>query len=188
MRHSIREFVKIVSEEIPTEAPIYEFGSMQVPGQEGFADMRPFFPNKNYVGFDFQLGPGVDEAMDAQNIDKTLYETAGTILCLDTMEHVKYPVEAMDEFYKVLKPNGVLVVSSVMAFPIHNYPQDFWRFTPQGFQVLFSKFKFSAIESAGREDFPHTVVGIGFKGIRPDLKLFTKRLSSWKEGLKNSSK
>lgn len=188
MRHSIREFIKIVSKEITTESPVYEFGSLQVPGQEGFADMRPFFSNKNYVGFDFQMGPGVDTIMDAQTIDKTLYETAGTILCLDTMEHVKYPVEAMDEFYKVLKPNGVLVVSSVMAFPIHNYPQDFWRFTPQGFQILFSKFKFSIIESAGREDFPHTVVGVGFKDVAPDLKVFSKRLKTWKDSLKNASK
>jgi len=188
MRHSIREFVKIVTEEIPCEAPIYEFGSLQVPGQEGFADMRPFFPNKNYVGFDFQLGPGVDVVMNAHTIDKTLYETAETILCLDTMEHIMYPVEVMDEFYKVLKPNGILVVSSVMAFPIHNYPQDFWRFTPQGFQILFSKFKVSIIDSAGKKDFPHTVVGIGFKGVCPPTKNFSNRLNVWKESLKNATK
>jgi hypothetical protein len=38
MRESIKEFVKICAETLPIIEPIYEFGSLQVPGQEGFAD------------------------------------------------------------------------------------------------------------------------------------------------------
>jgi SAM-dependent methyltransferase len=188
MRYSIREFIKIISEEVPIKEPIYEFGSLQVPGQEGFADMRPFFPGKTYLGFDYREGPGVDRIMDIHSIDSSLYGQAGTILCLDTMEHVKYPVVAMEEFHKILKPDGVVIVTSVMAFPIHSFPFDYWRFTPQGFQILFSKFNFSVIDSAGRNDFPHTVIGIGFKGNYPPLKMFGRRLNTWKEGLKDRSK
>ena len=57
MRESIKEFVKIVSETLPIPEPIFEFGSLQVPGQEGFADLRPIFPNKKYIGCDIREGP-----------------------------------------------------------------------------------------------------------------------------------
>ena len=44
MRELVREFVKIVAENLPISEPIVEFGSLQVSDQEGFADLRPFFP------------------------------------------------------------------------------------------------------------------------------------------------
>lgn len=50
MRESIKQFVKVVADTLPILEPIYEFGSLQVPGQESFADLRPFFPSKEYVG------------------------------------------------------------------------------------------------------------------------------------------
>jgi len=188
MRHSIRAFVKIVSEEIPLSEPIYEFGSLQVPGQEKFADVRVFFPGKEYVGFDLRSGPGVDKVLDVYHITEDYYGKAGTILCLDTIEHFSDPLRAFDIFFNVLKDDGILVVSSVMAFPIHNYPCDYWRFTPQGFHLLLSRFKARVVESAGKEDFPHTVVGIGFKKTTPDLSRFIERLKTWKESLKNTHK
>ena len=42
----VKQFVKIVAETMAITEPIFEFGSLQVSGQEGFADLRPLFPNK----------------------------------------------------------------------------------------------------------------------------------------------
>ncbi|MQY58055.1 MAG: hypothetical protein GH144_00405 [Clostridia bacterium] len=50
----VKQFVEIVAETMPITEPIFEFGSLQVPGQEGFADLRPLFPNKEYVGCDIR--------------------------------------------------------------------------------------------------------------------------------------
>jgi hypothetical protein len=44
VRKSIRSFIQMVSETLTVPEPIYEFGSLQVEGQEGFADLRPLFP------------------------------------------------------------------------------------------------------------------------------------------------
>lgn len=43
MRESIKEFVKIIADTLPIVEPIYEFGLLQVPGQESFAYLRPIF-------------------------------------------------------------------------------------------------------------------------------------------------
>ena len=56
MRESIKQFVKVVADKLPILEPIYEFGSLQVPGQESFADLRPFFPGKEYIGCDLKRG------------------------------------------------------------------------------------------------------------------------------------
>lgn len=50
----VKEFVKIVAETMPITEPFFEFGSLQVAGQEDFADLRPFFPNREYVGCDIR--------------------------------------------------------------------------------------------------------------------------------------
>ncbi len=60
MLKSIKRFAEICSQTLPVFEPIYEFGALQVEGQEGFADLRSFFPGKSYIGTDFREGPGVD--------------------------------------------------------------------------------------------------------------------------------
>ncbi|SEN78804.1 methyltransferase domain-containing protein [Lihuaxuella thermophila] len=182
MRQLIKEFVKICSQDLPISTPIYEFGSLQVPGQEGFGDLRPYFLGMEYVGCDLRPGTGVDRILDLHQIDLPS-ESVGTVLSMDTLEHVEYPRKAMDEIYRILKPNGVAIVSSVMNFLIHDYPCDYWRFTPQGFESLLKKFDTVIVEHAGDPSFPHTVVGVGIKGRVDENRLdcFKSKLALWKE-------
>lgn len=179
MNQRNRDFVSICSNHFSIEEPIYEFGSMQVPGQEDFADLRPFFPGKEYVGADMREGLGVDKILNLHNLDLPA-DSVGTIICLNTLEHVEYPHKAVEEIYRVLKPNGIAVISSVMDFPIHDYPYDYWRFTPEGFKSLLKPFAASFVGFAGMEDFPHTVIGVGFKGGSPPLTQFEKSYQEWK--------
>lgn len=182
MRKLIKIFVKICAENLPTNEPIYEFGSYQVPGQLYFSDLRIFFPNKKYVGADLKKGPGVDIILNLHDINLPA-ESVGTVLILDTIEHVEFPRKAINEIYRVLKPGGILIMSSVMNFGIHNFPFDYWRFTPEAFKSFLKKFNSSIIEYVGIKTFPHTVVGIGFKGVisEDQLKSITRKLKSWKK-------
>jgi SAM-dependent methyltransferase len=181
VRKSIKEFVRIVAETLPILEPVYEFGSLQVPGQEGIADLRVFFAGKEYIGCDMQEGPGVDRILNLHNIDLPS-ETIGTVLILDTLEHVEFVRRAIEEAHRILKPNGILVISSVMKFPIHNFPYDYWRFTPEGFRSLLKPFNSSFVDFAGNKQFPHTVVGIGFKGAvsKDKMEVFVEKMKYWK--------
>jgi ubiquinone/menaquinone biosynthesis C-methylase UbiE len=181
MRELIKEFVKIVAEILPVSEPIYDFGALQTPGQEGFADLRPVFPGKKYIGCDLREGPGVDLILNFQNVELPS-ESAGTVLSLDTLEHVEFPRKAMNEAYRILKPDGILIISSVMNFSIHDYPYDYWRFTPEGFKSLLKAFPSSIVDFAGEENFPHTVIGIGFKKkiSEKNLDSLKKKFEVWK--------
>ncbi|MEN3186776.1 MAG: methyltransferase domain-containing protein [Atribacterota bacterium] len=182
MREIIRQFVQVVAEVLPCPEPVYEFGSLQVPGQEGFADLRPFFSGKRYIGCDMRPGPGVDIILNLHHIDLP-DAVAGTVLMVDTLEHVEFPWKAMDEVYRILRPGGFVVMSSVMNFPIHDYPFDYWRFTPEAFWSLLQKFPYRLVEWVGHPQFPHTVVGVGCKGELPerDRQHFEKKIKAWKE-------
>jgi hypothetical protein len=182
MRESIRDFVKGVSESVPILEPIYEFGSFQVEGQEAIADLRPSFPGKKYIGCDMRSGKGVDLLLNLHDIDLP-DSTAGTVLALDTLEHVEFCRRAMSELYRILKPGGVAIISSVMYFPIHDYPSDYWRFTPEGFKSLLNQFSYSTVNFVGKEDSPHTVVGIGIKEkdvSAVDAQRISSMINDWK--------
>lgn len=180
MREPVNEFVKICSKHLQSPDPIYEFGSYQVPGQEHISNLRCYYPNKKYYGADMREGPGVDVILNLHQIDLP-DASAGTLLMLDTIEHVEYPRKAMDEIHRILKPGGILLMSSVMCFPIHDYPHDYWRFTPEAFRSLLKPFERSLVAAAGDTLFPHTVIGIGFKApVENDgLETLQNNLDEW---------
>jgi SAM-dependent methyltransferase len=178
MRQAIREFMAIVADSLPISDPIYEFGSLILPGQEDVANLRQLFPGRTYVGVDMREGPGVDKVANLHEI--TLPdESVGTALCLETLEHVEYPHRALEEIFRIVAPGGVAVLSVPMDFPIHEFPHDYWRFTPEGIRSLLKPFPNAFVGYYGDERFPNGVVGIGFKGPVPPLGDFTRRYGEW---------
>lgn len=160
MRHNVREFVKVCRDTLPILGPIYEFGSYQCEGQADIADLRPLFPGKEYVGTDMRAGPGVDKVMNLLDLQLAA-GSVGTALCLDTLEHVRDPFRAMSEIRRVLKPGGVVIVSSHMNWPVHHHPEDYWRFTPGGMARLLGMAGDSWTCGIGDGGNFHTVVGVG---------------------------
>ena len=160
MRENIRNLIEISAKEFDLMEPIVEIGSFQVPGQEKLANLRPIFPDKQFIGCDMRHGNGVDRI---ENVECLSFEneSIGTILIMDTLEHVENCFNALDEIYRVLKKDGIVIMSSVMDFPIHDYPSDYWRFTPEAFKLLLKKFPIKIIGIQGNSEHPHTVYGIG---------------------------
>lgn len=163
MTPNVRRFVEIVAKNIDPKEPIVEIGSYIVKGHEKLANLREFFPELTYIGCDIRKGLGVDRI---ENVEKLTFknETIGTVLMLETIEHVHNCIKALDEIYRVLKKDGVVVLSSVMNFQIHEFPEDYWRFTPKGFEYLLRRFPIKIIGFQGeKENYPTNIFGIGFK-------------------------
>lgn len=167
MRDNVKAFVRDVVELFEAPEPVYEFGSLQVAGQEGYADLRPLFPEKAYVGCDLRQGIGVDRIEDLMRLSLD-DGTVGTVLILDTLEHVENCHVAMQEVHRIVKPEGVVAISSVMLFPIHEYPSDYWRFTPEAFRLLLRPFQTALVSYEGKPEIPHTVFGVASKSRLSD--------------------
>jgi len=162
MRDNVRAFVAAAAAAFRLRGPVYEFGSYLVEGQSQRADLRPLFPACQYIGCDMRAGPGVDRIEDLARL--TLPDdTAETIVCVDTLEHVFAVQQAVDEMIRVLRPGGMLLLSVPMDFRIHDYPGDYWRLTPGCLSRLLEPLGATIVGSQGVENHPHTVLAIGCK-------------------------
>lgn len=185
MTQNIRKFIEVVAKNIALKGPFLEIGSYIVKGQEKLANLREFFPNVKYIGCDIRKGPGVDKI---ENAEKLTFknETIGTILMLETIEHIQNPIKVLDEIHRVLKKDGIVIITSLMDFQIHDFPEDYWRFTPKSFEHLLRKFPIKIIGFQGEqkkwEIHPTNIFGIGFK--KYDKKMTKLLLSSLKKNIK----
>ncbi|HEV3005571.1 MAG TPA: methyltransferase domain-containing protein [Pirellulales bacterium] len=162
MRDNIRAFVEAAAGAFELDGPVYEFGSFQVPGQQQIADMRTLFPGQPYVGCDIRPGLGVDRLEDLADLSLA-DESARTIICVETLEHVFDVGRAASELIRVLAPGGTLLLSTPFDFSIHGYPSDYWRLTPVCLQRLFAPLDAVLVGWQGPEKHPHTVFAVACK-------------------------
>lgn len=167
MRDNVRALVAIAAETLALDGPVYEFGSYQVEDQIGLADLRPFFPTRPYIGCDMRAGPGVDRVEDLGNLSLA-DETARTILCVETLEHVFEVRRAVDEMLRVLAPGGTMIVTTPFDFRLHDYPSDYWRLTPACLARLLAPLDALVVGWQGLESDPHTVFAVGCKAPLTD--------------------
>ena len=175
MQDRVRLFVKLCAEILKPQGPIYEFGSLQVSGREGYADLRRYFHGSDYIGCDMRPGVGVDRIEDLEKGVSIEDNTASVVLCMETIEHVFDVFKSITEMKRVIKnDDGIFIMSSVFNFPIHSHPFDYWRFTPQCFLRLLTGFDISLVIAQDDPLLPTSIFGIGVK---------TKNQDKWKDTL-----
>jgi SAM-dependent methyltransferase len=167
MRDHNKTFCRLVAETFDCPGPVFEFGSYQVEGQVDYADLRGLFPGQEYVGCDMRPGPGVDRVEDVSAMSLP-DASAGTVLCIETFEHVFEVRRAFDEVFRVLKPGGLFVITSPLNFRIHGYPDDYWRMTPNCLRRMMEPYAIRLTGYQGYHKFPHSVMGLGVKAPAPD--------------------
>ncbi len=184
MRPVIKHYVETVLKTLPPKGPVYEFGSMEIatPTFQGATNFRELVTGMGveYVGCDMRPGQGVDSLQNLHALDLA-DGSVGTVICVDTIEHVEYPRQAISEIHRVLASPGMAIVTSVMNFLIHGYPEDYWRFTPKGLESLLKSFDVAIVDFSGKDDFPRNIVSVAFKGEVPDLTELKANIALWKE-------
>ena len=143
--------------------PVIEFEALRVPTQTHLPSVRSVFAGLRYSGADMMVGACVDQLQDLRQIG--LFDgSIGTVLLLDTLEHVEDPRQALVELHRCLAPDGILLLTSHFYFPKHAYPHDYWRFTSDGVASLLKDFPYRYAAEGGLRLFPHTVVGLAGGG------------------------
>jgi SAM-dependent methyltransferase len=168
MNPMLRGLVRAVAETFTLPGPVLEVGSYQVAGQEGFADLRAFFPGRPYVGLDRRPGPGVDLVADVEALPLADAST-GSVLALGTFEHVAHFWRGFAEIARVLRPGGALLVACPFYFHIHAHPNDYWRFTPGAFELLLADYPSKIIGWHGPPTRPANVWALAFRAGRPPI-------------------
>ena len=137
-------------------------------------DFHAYFPHtyavtrRRDVVADLHVDPSYS---DLRHIPSQSY---ATILCSGLLEHVPEPQVLIDQLHRILTPGGRLIISASAVFPIHEGPDDYFHFTPFGFQRLFKDWtRFEILRGSSR---PFETISILIQRIlmQSDVSIFAR--------------
>ncbi len=115
-------------------------------------EFRKFKPDIKWHGLDIEGSP---EVLSRTRTDVEFFSYDGVNIPFDTgsfdfvysnqtLEHVRYPRELLQEINRVLKPCGYFAGSLSQLEPYHSY--SVWNYTPYGLQLLLEEAQFEVVE------------------------------------------
>jgi SAM-dependent methyltransferase len=109
----------------------------------GSKPYKKLFVVDEYVGLDID-----SEITRKRNMAEVLYDgklfplpsnSFDSALCNQVLEHVFNPDEFLSEIYRVLKPNGKLLLTLPFVWDEHEQPYDYARYSSFGLRALLEK-------------------------------------------------
>lgn len=132
-------FAKFVDEVNSRNLSVLEIGSRIV--SPGSISKREFFTNPdNYTGFDMHPDDNTDICGDAHKLSEILKERKfDAVFSLSVLEHLAMPWVVAREIALILNQSGITYHQTPFAWPEHDRPCDYWRFSDKGLMALFPK-------------------------------------------------
>lgn len=113
---------------LPVGAVILNLGA-------GVAKIRDDVINVDYFPY-----AGVDIVADVHQLPFK-DESIDAVIAESLLEHVRYPQEAVREIKRILKPGGLIYISTPFIIGFHSSPGDYYRWTDVGLRELLNDFK-----------------------------------------------
>ena len=131
---------------------ILEIGSgVLVDGKDAYSARRFFDSSNEFEQTDINpsFGHRVLDVTKMQYSDE--YDV---IICMSVLEHVFDYQQAIRNLHTALKPEGSLLVSLPVFYPLHDEPHDYWRFTEHAIRRIFSQFDELRLVTRGPRQYP----------------------------------
>jgi SAM-dependent methyltransferase len=91
------------------------------------------YANKPDISWDGVVIPLADSSVDCA-------------MATEVLEHCPYPEKTLTEIYRVLKPEGILLITVPFIWMLHEVPYDEYRYTPFALKRLVESSGFKVIE------------------------------------------
>ncbi len=132
-------FSRFVDEVNSKNLSVLEIGSRIV--SPGSISKRHFFNDPDcYTGFDFHLDENTDICGDAHKLSEILKDRKfDAVFSFSVLEHIAMPWVVAREIALVLNLSGITYHQTPFAWPEHDRPCDYWRFSDKGLMALFPR-------------------------------------------------
>lgn len=124
---------------------VIDIGSRDVNGS-----YRTLFdaPAWRYRGIDLESGKGVDIVLRDPYTLPLPSGSVDLVISGQAFEHIEYFWLTWLEMARVLRPGGMVFLIAPSRGPEHRFPQDCWRFYPDGFRSLAKYGRFDLLEAS----------------------------------------
>ena len=127
MRRTVRRWIR----GCPTRAVVLDVGG-------GVSALRSLIEREvcdvHYLSGDIAPTSASSLAMDALAIPLR-DASVDAVIALEVLEHIPTPQRMLTEADRVLRPNGILILTTPFMFGVHDF-RDYFRFTPRGLEQL----------------------------------------------------
>lgn len=138
----------------------------------GFRDRKTILETLGSVTtLDVKQRIGVDIVGDAHELPFP-NQSFDLVTLFMVLEHLENPPKVLSEINRVLKPKGILLLTTVQYWHTHPCPKDYYRFTKDGLEYLLRQAGFK-IEKIWSQGGPALVV---FHAIELNLPEFWRKL------------
>lgn len=149
---------------------------LRLGGTRSYPQKRQWFvAGTRHILMNVDPAASPEVMMDANSLG-FLSDAFDCVVADQLLEHVPNPERVLNEAYRVLRPGGVVLVAVPFLVQIHARPDDYWRFSEAGLEVLLKRTRFEEV-STGSWGHPEAVakyIRCSWRGVRSKRAL--KRL------------
>ena len=131
--YEILDKIKMFADKI--KGRVLDIGAGNAPYRKFFRKARDYLRLDKYSYENTDINADVTKKLPIGD------NSFDSVVCIQLLEHVNKPQKVINEIYRVLKDDGVCLLTTHMAAPLHGEPYDYYRFTKYGLKDLFKKFK-----------------------------------------------
>lgn len=147
-------FLREAVADLPTGSRILDVGSGDSPYRELFAEFD--YLTNDWAGTTHAPEVAVDVVAPAHDLPFEDGDLDG-IVCTQVLEHTPEPWAVLEEFARVLKPGGRVILTAPLTWYLHELPHDYYRFTANGLGHLLARAGFVDADIRPMNDTPATI-------------------------------
>lgn len=129
MSSALRRYLQFYADR---DLKVVDIGSMDINGT--YRELMPH--NWKYTGVDIAPGKNVDVIMKDPEKLPFPDNSVNIVISGQCLEHVECPWLLVKEMWRILDPGGHCFLTAPAKMHLHGYPQDYWRFHPEGMRSL----------------------------------------------------
>lgn len=122
----------------------------------GNAPYKQFIKHEKYICLDSENRGKFENDFYIIDANKDLpFEEgmADLVILTEVLEHLKEPQKILFEANRILKKDGYLILTTPFAWPLHEAPIDYFRYTKYGLLYLLEKANFTDIKISPRGNY-----------------------------------